>query len=129
MGRPATCTCGKCEKCRARARKREWYRKQPKERRQKLVANRSKEAQRKAEKKRSAKPNPARKAMHKRLVANEDPVKKKARANRPDPKGHKCAVCGSSTNVEFHHTSYKPPKGEWRCARHNPRGGAVKKKS
>ena len=39
--------------------------------------------------------------------------------------GAKCAVCGSTVNLEWHHTSYEPPKGEWRCPKHNPRGGAV----
>jgi ribosomal protein S27AE len=37
-----------------------------------------------------------------------------------------CPNCGAKmTRAEFHHTDYKSGKGEWRCPKCNPRGGAA----
>jgi len=42
---------------------------------------------------------------------------------KPTP-GAVCPNCGrKGFRKEWHHISYEPPKGEWRCSKCNPRPG------
>lgn len=81
------------------------YQKLPASGKKARVANRSKEAQRKADEKRS--PQPARKAYR----------KMDAKAVAGVPKGTKCAVCGSTANVQRHVVNGKFKN--YLCGKHN----------
>ena len=131
MGRPPTCTCGTCEKCKARARKRAYYQKMSPAERKAYVARRSDKAVKKAERKRSAKHDPERQRDHNAAVKRDrkqHPEKDAARRKRPPrPAGQKCTFPGcNNPGTEYHHTSYDPPRGTWRCRAHNPRPGVEK---
>lgn len=64
--------------------------------------------------------NPEYKEKHK--LRGKDQAKR-----TPPSASSKCPHCGKTGGrKEWHHTSYKPPKGEWRCSKCNPRGGAAK---
>jgi len=90
-------------------------------------------SQAEADRRRYARDKKKRIAGQKRWEAKEEREHPKERAKKEHARNvapqktasAKCAVCGSKENLEWHHTSYEPPKGEWRCPKHNPRGGAV----
>jgi len=129
MGRPITGGMDP-ESVKRRKQKREWYQKQTAERKKQIVANRSKSAQREADARRDKHPNAARDALHKKVNARNakaHPEKETARDARPKrPAGQGCTFPGCDRpGTEWHHTSYDPPRGTWRCPRHNPRGGAA----
>lgn len=90
-GRPVTRTGRKAARHRIKAR--QWYQKQSPSKKDSLVSDRDKEAQRKADAKRHAKSRSARNAYHSK--------QQKAVAGKKNP--GKCARCGSTTNVELHH--------------------------
>jgi hypothetical protein len=49
---------------------------------------------------------------------------KQQAAADPPPTSAACPNCGKTGGrKEFHHTSYKPAKGEWRCSKCNKRPG------
>jgi hypothetical protein len=128
-GRPVTNTSPEAQKRRERQKK--WYSNlSPAEKKMRAQA-RSEKSKRRAEQKRSGKVDPARQAAHNKSVAEDKrqhPEKERARGERPPkPAGQKCSAPGCDRPAtEYHHLSYNPPRGTWRCSRHNPRGGAVK---
>ncbi len=107
MGRPATCQCGVCPKCRRREYIRAYYREHP-ERRTKY--------------------GPAQRA-YEHLRYHSDPeyrFRKKARnavcirvargTMTPEP----CSLCGSSWGVCAHHNDYtRPLDVTWLCSEHH----------
>lgn len=126
-GRPITNTSPEAQK--RRARQKAAYDRMTDFEKKAKAARVSEKAKRRAEQKRSGKSDPARQAAHNKSVAEDKaqhPEKERARAARPKkPAGQTCAMCDRPA-TEYHHISYNPPRGSWRCSRHNPRGGAVK---
>ncbi len=100
-GRPITKTGEKAKRHREAARK--WYQKQSTAKKEALVSNRSKEAQRKADAKRHAKHKEERNEYHASQM--------KAAKGKKNP--GKCSVCGSTKNVEFHHQG----TDRWLCGK------------
>jgi hypothetical protein len=94
-GRPVTKAGAKAKRHRDQARK--WYQKQSSSKRTSLVKNRSSEAQRKADAKRLSSQRSARNTYH----------REQARAVSGAPKPSKCSRCGSTSNVERHHSGGK----------------------
>jgi hypothetical protein len=102
-GRPATNKSAAAKKHAAAEKKR--YNALPVSKRQSIVATRDKEAQRRADEKRASQPQ--RKAYR----------KQDAKAVAKVPKGTKCAVCGTTRNVQRHVVNGKFKS--YLCGRHN----------
>lgn len=112
VGRPATKKGALAAKKRSRAR--EWYRKQTAAKKKEIYANQDREKQREGDARRYSKSKAKRDAFHKKHSKTASLIKQGKMQ-----KGHKCARCGSTDNVQFHHYGESPKKGVWLCAKHN----------
>jgi hypothetical protein len=143
IGRPPTCQCGECKKCKARERQREWYRRQSVEKRRAIIAARDPERvkasdsaryyrdpdKRKAAARVYHQANPERVQGHKRRWKEKNPEAYKAqytaRNALRDGKIEKgpCARLLEGTchgRIEMHHADYsKPLEVTWLCSRHH----------
>lgn len=125
-GRPRSCNCGECVKCKRADYMREWYRKKTPTERRELVLRRSVEKVRAADTRRSKTPerlsqnaantrrwrenHPDRYAAH---IAVGNAVRSGALVKKP------CEKCGS-TQVHAHHDDYsKPLEVRWLCPEHH----------
>lgn len=101
VGRPAS---GGNKKHRKVAR--EWYRKQSTAKKKQIVQTRDKEAQRRADRKRSGE---ARNQYHKKTNATQSKIAS-GTLQRPAT----CSRCGARTKTQYDHTT-----GKWLCAKCN----------
>lgn len=119
VGRPPSCECGVCRKCKNRVRMREWYRSKTPDERRGWIARRDRELARQRDRDRYQRDKEKRLA----LLASRDEKKRKARAMvnirvergtmyKPDT----CERCGAGGRIEGHHHDYdKPLEVEWLC--------------
>lgn len=121
IGRPPTCTCGECRRCRAAAYMRGWWNRQSIEERRARIAKRDPERVAAAERKRS------------RTTLKQEAIER-SRARHPERYAARRAVhvevaagrlvrqpceCGAN-RVEAHHPDYSMPlEVEWLCRRHH----------
>jgi hypothetical protein len=116
MGRPRTCDCGICAKCKKRAYMNEWYaRKSPAERRA-WVAGRDPERVRAYDRKRGG----GRGKRPSRLHVNANQAIYRARKKGlivPEP----CLFCDNLNVVAHHHDYSKPFDVTWLCRHHHGR--------
>lgn len=147
IGRPRTCTCGECSKCRHRDRARERWQSLSLEERRAVIAKRDKDKslaadraryyrhleQRRSRMKEWSTKNKDRANELKRKWANENPEKRKASwaVNNAIRDGNlvrqPCEVCGVSGKrdsgrslVHAHHDDYsKPLEVRWLCDTHH----------
>lgn len=117
-GRPRSCDCGECRKCKHRDYMREWYgRKSPEERRE-YVARRDPERVREADRKKIAR--------RRKFGTEEQRQKDQARtiAGRAIRSGKlergPCEVCGTTEQIHAHHDDYSQPlQVRWFCRFHH----------
>lgn len=115
-GRPPTCTCGECRKCKHAAYMREWYRRKSIEDRRAWTRLRDPERVRRQDRER-----------HQRMSGQlEYELRRGAIAAvnnaiaRGDLVRQPCEVCGSELRVNGHHEDYhKPLEVRWLCPMHH----------
>jgi hypothetical protein len=128
VGRPRTCSCGSCEKCKRRVYQQEWWSRLTPEERAVRVAARDREKVRRADRARASR-NTTRGVPTIRRWRRANPEKVAAhnavaRAKRkgilvPGPCERGPEGCGPG-KVHAHHDDYaKPLKVRWLCARHH----------
>lgn len=121
LGRPPTCTCGSCHKCRKAVYMRGWWNRKTLAERRAVIAGRDQERVRQADVQRS------------RTRAKQDAIKR-SKLRHPERHAARRAVqaalkagalvrrpcfCGE-TKVEGHHPDYsKPLEVVWLCRRHH----------
>lgn len=111
-GRPPTCDCGACGKCKHREYMRGWYQRKTMDERRAIVAARSPEAVATAESDRYQR----RKGTP--LVIANYTLNNAIRRGRIE-RGP-CEVCGTTENVHGHHDDYsKPLDVRWLCRDHH----------
>ena len=147
MGRPRTCDCGECQKCKKRETQRRWYQGLSEEKRRALVSARDQEKvkandraryyrNRQARRARAdayAKANPekVREGKKRWRELNPEKISAQAKARRAMLRGElvkePCEICGT-TKVHMHHDDYtKPLEVRWLCVEHH--GVAHRKES
>jgi FKBP-type peptidyl-prolyl cis-trans isomerase len=119
-GRPITKKGAKAAKKRKQAR--EWYQSLSDSEKKAYVRRRSRAAQRKADAKRLRKDRADRNEYHRTKTSPQHQAEKSGKMKQPK----KCAVCGSTENVQFHHTGKEPLRGRYLCAKHNNRSKPTK---
>src|SRR5262245_42990344 len=111
-GRPPSCVCGECKKCKHAAYMRGWYQRKTAEERRRWTALRDKERVRAADR-----------ARHQRMSGQlEYELRRQAgkilndAIKRGDIVRKPCEVCGSTQRVDGHHDDYqKPLEVRWLC--------------
>ena len=114
VGRPRSCDCDECPKCKQRIYMKAWWNAKPIEERRAIVARRDPERVRAYDRARGRRTNPE---------YQDDPTKRAARiavgnALR-DGKLQKrpCKSCGSTARINAHHPDYsKPLEVVWLCS-------------
>jgi len=119
-GRPVTKHGHAAEKHRKSARK--WYQELSDEEKAAYVQRRDKGAQRKADAKRLSKQRGKRNEYHRTKTSPQHAAEKSGKMKQ----AHKCAVCGTTKDVQFHHTGKEPLRGRYLCAKHNNRAKPTK---
>lgn len=120
-GRPITKKGAAAAKKRKQARS--WYQRLSDKEKQAYVARRSKEAQRKADRKRLAKDRDGRNSYHRELTSKQHSLEKSGKMKQPKT----CKYPGCKRkDVQFHHTGSDPDRGKWYCALHNNRAKPTK---
>jgi hypothetical protein len=112
IGRPPTCDCGTCHKCKRRVYMREWYHRQTPEKRRAIVAARDPEAMRKASLRAAA----ARRPTHPAHTAVHNAIRDGRLRKQP------CQECGTWLVHAHHHMGYEPEHWldvQWLCVRHH----------
>lgn len=128
-GRPPSCQCGACSKCKHAAYVRDWYRSKSLDERRRMRAQRDAERVREADRQRyrENKENPESGYM----IRLEATRKLNAAVRRGEIKRGACEACGTTENVQGHHDDYdKPLDVRWLCtvchaAEHNPEARAA----
>lgn len=139
IGRPPTCSCGKCEKCKRREYMRGWYQKKTLTERREWIAKRNLEKVRENDRRRYERHRPERIARMKEwAIQNPEKVREATRRwveENPDKrKAHitvgnavrdgrllrqACEICGAK-QVHAHHEDYsKPLEVKWLCSTHH----------
>lgn len=119
VGRPPSCECGECKKCKHRAYMKEWYRRKSPDERREWIAKRDKELARQRDRERYQRDKEKRIA----LIESRDERKRKATkmVNIRKYRGtiqpaDSCERCGSDGPLQAHHPDYsKPLSVEWLC--------------
>lgn len=143
VGRPPSCTCGECRKCKAAAYMREWYAKKSMRERQEMIARRDPEAVRRNDRRRYERnrderkermaewhrANPQASVESTRAWRKANPEKYRAQTALNNAvrdgrvaKPAECEGCGErAERIEGHHDDYsKPLEVRWLCtACHN----------
>jgi hypothetical protein len=138
-GRPPSCECGKCPRCRRRGKAREEYRSKTLQERRELIARRDPERVKVNDRARYERDKPKRRALsnkwHRenrdrsneisREWARRNPEKREAQIKLGNAlrdgrlERQPCEVCGS-LKVEGHHDDYsKPLDVRWLCCAHH----------
>ena len=114
LGRPASCSCDECPKCKHRIYMKEWWNAKAIEERRAIIARRDIERVRAADRARGRRKN---------LDYQDDPVKVSARIAVNNAvrdgrlKKRPCEACGSTTRINAHHPDYsKPLEVVWLCS-------------
>ena len=126
MGRPRSCDCGECPKCKNRIRQAAWYSRQSEEKRREIAAARDPVLVRESDRKRN---KTAERRAH--LTRNTRRWRKahpeRARAHNAVARALRsgklvkepCEVCGA-VRVHAHHDDYsKPLEVRWLCPLHH----------
>jgi len=140
IGRPRSCECGECKKCKQRIYMANWYANKTPEERRALVAKRDRETTKKNDRaryyrdweKRRAAADKYQKEHWDKVVeakkkwAEKNPEKRRAQwaANNAVRDGklirQPCEVCGATERIQKHHDDYsKPLEVRWLCIKHH----------
>jgi len=119
IGRPPTCECGECRKCKHRLYMRKWYRRMSPEQRREWMARKDKDLERQRDRERYQRHKKKRLAK----IAARDPKKRRAMwmVNNRKRSGtivppDACERCGSAGPLQAHHPDYsKPLDVVWLC--------------
>ena len=115
-GRPRSCTCGECRKCKHADYMRRWYQRKTLEERRAWIARRDKERVRADDLRRHAR-NSGQLEYEARRVAV---FAVNNAIHRGELERQPCEVCGATENVHGHHDDYsKPFNIRWLCPPHH----------
>ena len=125
VGRPPSCLCGECQKCKHRDYMRQWYRKKTPDERRAWIAKRDIELVRARDRERWQRDKGKRVVLIHNYIARypekASARKEVGRAIRAGTLSRgPCEVCGFDGRTHAHHDDYsKPLDVRWLCQRHH----------